>query len=275
MAPDRLRPGGGALDGERAGAVRPGAERPAGTPSAGAPSAAERPAAPDGQLPAALLFDFDGLIVDTESSEFHSVGLIFAEHGVTLERAAWQRIIGTANHPHWTELLERALGRPLDDRDALIVRHREQHRVTVAAETVRPGVIDLLDEAAAAGVPTAIVSSSSAAWVVSHLERLGLRDRFTTIVTRDDVGGDKARTKPAPDLYLLAAERLGAAPGACVVFEDSPNGVAAAVAAGAAVVAVPGPMTAGLDFSAADREVTSLADVDLAALCHLRARPTG
>jgi HAD superfamily hydrolase (TIGR01509 family) len=218
----------------------------------------------------ALLFDFDGLILDTESSEFHSVGLIFSEHGLVLDRSEWQGIIGTADHPHWTELLEQALGRPLEDRDAVIVRHREHHRVSVSAEVVRPGVVELLDEAAGAGVPAAVVSSSSASWVEGHLERLGLRDRFAEVVTRDDLrDGDPGRTKPAPDLYLLAAERVGAAPEACVVFEDSPNGVAAAVAAGMPVVAVPGPMTTGLDFSAADRVVPSLADVDLALLCHL------
>jgi HAD superfamily hydrolase (TIGR01509 family) len=226
----------------------------------------------------ALLFDFDGLILDTESSEFHSVGLIFSEHGLVLDRSEWQGIIGTADHPHWTELLEQALGRPLDDRDAVIVRHREHHRVSVSAETVRPGVVELLDEAAGAGVPAAVVSSSPASWVVGHLERLKLRDRFADVVTRDDLDGDRTRTKPAPDLYLLAAARVGAAPGACVALEDSPNGVAAAVAAGMAVVAVPGPMTTGLDFSAADRVVASLADVNLSGLCHLsgsrgRARP--
>jgi HAD superfamily hydrolase (TIGR01509 family) len=226
----------------------------------------------------ALLFDFDGLILDTESSEFHSVGLIFSEHGLVLDRSEWQGIIGTANHPHWTELLEQALGRPLEDRDAVIVRHRQHHRVTVSAETVRPGVVELLDEAAGAGVPAAVVSSSPASWVVGHLERLRLRDRFADVVSRDDLDGDRSRTKPAPDLYLLAAERLGAGPEACVALEDSPNGVAAAVAAGMAVVAVPGPMTTGLDFSAADRLVSSLADVDLSGLCHLvgsrdRARP--
>lgn len=219
----------------------------------------------------ALLFDFDGLILDTETSEFHSVGLAFSEHGVVLDRAEWQRIIGTADHPHWTELLERALGRRLEDRDAVVVRHRENHRVTVAAETVRPGVVELLDEAAAAGVPAAVVSSSPARWVVGHVERLGLRDRFADIVTRDDLGGDPTRTKPAPDLFLLAAERLSAAPETCVVLEDSPNGVAAAVAAGMVVVAVPGPMTAGLDFAAAHHAVESLAEVDLGALSRLRA----
>lgn len=220
----------------------------------------------------ALLFDFDGLILDTESSEFHSVRLTFAEHGLVLERAEWQRIIGTANHPHWSEMLELALGRPLVDRDAVIVRHRERHRATVAAETVRPGVVELLDAVAADGVPAAVVSSSSRAWVVGHLDRLGLRGRFAEVVTRDDVGDDRARTKPAPDLFLLAAERLGVIPTGCVVLEDSPPGVAAALAAGMTVVAVPGPMTAGLDFASAHHAVASLAEVDLERLRHLRSR---
>ena len=223
----------------------------------------------------AVLFDFDGLILDTESSEFHSVGLVFAEHGVVLDRSEWQGIIGTADHPHWAELLERALGRPLTDRDAVIVRHREHHRVSVAAETVRPGVVELLDEAAAAGVPAAVASSSPHSWVAGHLDRLGLRRRFAALVTRDDLGGDRSRTKPAPDVFLAAAGRLGVDPGACVVLEDSPHGVAGARAAGMAVVAVPGPMTTGLDFAAADLVVASLADVDLDRLRRVRHPATG
>ena len=86
------------------------------------------------------------------------------------------------------------------------------------------------------------------------------------MVTRDDLGGGESRTKPAPDLFLLAAERLGVDLAHCVAFEDSPNGVAAARAAGMVVVGVPGPMTAGLDMSAADLVVPSLAEIDLATL---------
>jgi beta-phosphoglucomutase-like phosphatase (HAD superfamily) len=102
--------------------------------------------------------------------------------------------------------------------------------------------------------------------VVPHLDRLGLRHRFRAVVTRDEVGGDSARTKPAPDLFLAAAAALRADPARCVVLEDSPNGVAAGRAAGMAVVAVPGPVTRPLDFGAADRVVASLSDLDIAAL---------
>jgi HAD superfamily hydrolase (TIGR01509 family) len=216
--------------------------------------------------PAALVFDFDGLILDTETSEFHSVSAAFAEHGLELDRAEWQGIIGTADHPHWVDLLEEALGRPVEDREALLVRRTGEHDLVVLSEAVRPGVVELLAAAEDAGVPAAVASSSSWSWVGGHLERLDLRRWFRHVVTRDDVGGDRTRTKPAPDLFLLAAERLDVDPASCVAFEDSPHGARAARAAGMAVVAVPGPMTEGLDFGDADRLVASLADVELADL---------
>jgi len=214
---------------------------------------------------AALVFDFDGLILDTETCTYETTAGIFAEHGVTLDVAWWHSTIGTADHPHWSEILADRLGRPVD-RAALVAR-REARRLAVL-DGVPPcgGVIELLDAAATDGIPTAVASSSGLEWVGGHLERLGLRSRFAALITRDDLGGANARTKPAPDVFLLAAERLGVEPAHCVAFEDSPNGVAAARAAGMWVVAVPGPMTAGLDLSAADLVVPSLAGVDLPAL---------
>lgn len=216
---------------------------------------------------AGVVFDFDGLVLDTETPEFVSVSAVFAEHGAELDPRWWASIIGTADHPHWSELLEQELGRPIDDRDAVLDRRRSHHHALIAEQSVRPGVVELVDEAAAAGVPLAVASSSSREWVEGHLDRLGLLERFTALRTRDDVG--RERTKPQPDLYLAAAEALGAPPGRCVAIEDSPNGVAAACAAGMPVVAVPAGMTAGTDCSAAQLVVSSLTDVtlgDLAAL---------
>ncbi len=217
------------------------------------------------RLPGALLFDFDGLILDTETCGFESVAEIFAEHGETLDLAWWHSVVGTADRPHWSDVLADRLGRPVD-RTALSAQRAERRRRVLQALPVSAGVVELLDAAGAAGVPSAVASSSPADWVGGHLARLGLRDRFQEIITRDDVGGEDHRTKPAPDLFLLAAGALGVASEACVVLEDSPNGVAAGRAAGMAVVAVPGPMTATLDFSAADLVVSSLDDVDLPAL---------
>ena len=218
--------------------------------------------------PDALIFDFDGLILDTETCTYETVAETFTEHGLTLEIAWWHSILGTADHPHWTEHLADRLGRPVDR--AALTAEREARRLPII-ETLPPcdGVEALLDAADAAGVPAAVASSSAADWVVPHLERLGLAHRFHAVVTRDDVGDDRARTKPAPDLFLIAAERTGADPARCVVLEDSPNGVAAARAAGMAVVAVPGPMTRPLDFGAAQLVAGSLADLDIPLLASL------
>jgi HAD superfamily hydrolase (TIGR01509 family) len=213
----------------------------------------------------ALVFDFDGLILDTESSSYSTAAEVFAAHGVELSLEWWLGIIGTAEHPHWSELLEGELGAPIPDRELVLAARLERHHALIAAEQVRPGVVALLDEAAAANVPTAVASSSPHEWVVGHLERLGLIDRFAVLRCRDDV----ERTKPAPDLYLAACSALAADPATAVALEDSPNGIAAAKAAGLLCVAVPGPMTAGEDLAKADLIVASLADVDLAGLTAL------
>jgi HAD superfamily hydrolase (TIGR01509 family) len=212
---------------------------------------------------AALIFDFDGLILDTETCTYEATAGIFAEHGETLDLAWWHSIIGSADHPHWSEVLAERLGRPID-RAALVARREERRLRVLRALLPRAGVVELLEAALADGIPVAVASSSALDWVGGHLERLGLRASFAAVVTRDDVSDDGARTKPAPDLFLLAAERLGVEPARCVAFEDSPNGVVAARAAGMVVVAVPGPMTTGLDMSAADLVVPSLAGIDLA-----------
>lgn len=214
---------------------------------------------------AAIVFDFDGLIIDTETGAYESTRDVFAEHGVDLDREWWQSIIGTADHPHWLDLLQQHVDEPLD-RDVVLARREAQKRELLLAERIRPGVIALLDEAVDAGVPTAVASSSRFDWVGSNLERVGFLDRFGVIVTRDDVGDDASRTKPAPDLYRIAMERLAVEARHAVAIEDSPNGVAAALAAGLACVAVPAGITEGTDCSAADRVVASLEEVALADL---------
>jgi HAD superfamily hydrolase (TIGR01509 family) len=220
--------------------------------------------------PAALVFDFDGLILDTETPTYEAVASIFVEHGAELDRDWWHSILGTADRVHWTDVLAERICRTLD-RAALIARREDDRLAVIHGLPVCAGVVELLDEAEAAGVPAAVASSSARAWVEGHLIRLGLADRFAAIVTSDDVGGDRRRTKPAPDLFLAAASALGVDPARCVALEDSPNGVAAARAAGMVVVAVPGPMTASLDLSAADLVVASLSDVGLSRLRRLTA----
>ncbi len=210
---------------------------------------------------AGILFDFDGLVLDTETSEFLTVAESFADHGLELSRDEWVKIIGTADHPHWTEMLETALGRPLTNMEEVLEVRRARHHARISQETVRPGVIQLATAAHEAGVGVAIASSSPLDWVLGHITRLGIDGLFPVRATRDDVG--HARAKPQPDLFLLAAQRLGVDPTTCVVLEDSEPGVTAGNAAGCATVAVPAGMTAHLRFDHADLVVPSLAEVDL------------
>ena len=148
------------------------------------------------------------------------------------------------------------------DRVVWAARIRDEHWRRCETEPLRPGVAERLAEAHALELPAAVASSSSAEWVEPWLERHGLRSQFRAVCTRDDV----ARVKPAPDLFLLAAERLGVPPPACVVFDDTPNGVAAAHAAGMWAIAVPGPMTRTLAFPRPHHALSSLADSTLGEL---------
>jgi len=117
-------------------------------------------------------------------------------------------------------------------------------------------VRERVEEARALGLKTAVASSSSLAWVEGWLERHGIRDLFDVLCARDHV----QRVKPAPDLFLMAASRLGVPPQACVVFEDSPNGIRAAGAAGMLCVAIPNAVTRTLPMAGADLVLPSLAD---------------
>ncbi len=211
----------------------------------------------------ALIFDFDGLILDTETPEVEVWQAIFREHGRELPVDEWARTIGGYGistydaAAHLAELtgLEAA---------PLRARYRRESDAIIHASPILPGVLDLLDEAAARGLRLAVASSSSHAWVDSHLSRLGLAARFDAVLCSDDV--PPGRTKPNPDLFLLAAERLGVRKEAAVVFEDSPNGVRAAKAAGIFVVAVPNPLTLRLGVDGANLRVNSLAGISLGEL---------
>jgi HAD superfamily hydrolase (TIGR01509 family) len=216
----------------------------------------------------ALVFDFDGLILDTESALFASTAAVFDDHGLHLDAAWWAaEILGTAEHPHWTEMLATRLGRPLDDLEALQAARNLRYHEALALEAVRPGVVELLTEAAEHDVPCAVASSSPREWVEGHLERLDLAGWFVGVRTRDDV--EAGRTKPAPDLYLAACLAAGADPARSVALEDSPNGVAAARAAGMRVVGVAAGLTAGIPLDGADLVVPTLAEVTLEGLLAL------
>jgi HAD superfamily hydrolase (TIGR01509 family) len=209
----------------------------------------------------ALVFDFDGLILDTETPQFHTVAAAFTEYGVELDLADWQDIVGTADHPHWSEMLADALGERADAVDFDEVRQVRQvdYHGRLAELVPLPGVIELVEAAAAQGLGLAVASSSPLDWVDGHLTRLGLRGHFSSLHTRDHV----ERTKPAPDLFQRAVKALDVDAARSVALEDSPHGVTAARAAGMAVVACPNEVTRGQPFDFADLVVDSLATISL------------
>jgi HAD superfamily hydrolase (TIGR01509 family) len=208
-------------------------------------------------LPGALVFDFDGLICDTESAEYEAVRRVWRDHGVDLALEAWLPAVG-AIAPDWVAELEAEVGQRLD-RGTLVAARRAHAAELLAELSMLPGVRALLDAAHDAAVPCGLASNSPAAWVEGHVERLGLGSRFDVIVTADRVG----QPKPDPEPYLIAVAALGVEPADAVALEDSVIGLTSARAAGLYTVAVPGPMSAHHDLSGADLLLTSLTDITL------------
>lgn len=207
---------------------------------------------------AALILDFDGTILDTETPIFEEWSAEYRRYGQRLEVSFWGRAIGTHGVVDLAAHLAELVG---DGRDPKALRQGVRRRVRrrLATQPLLPGIEDLLDDARAAGMRLAIASSSSSGWVEGWLERHGIRGRFGPVCARDHV----ERLKPEPDLFLLAADKLDVAPAACLVIEDSPNGVLAARSAGMRCVAVPNPVTRHLEMPAAELVVESLEGLSL------------
>lgn len=209
----------------------------------------------------AVIFDFDGLIVDTESTGYHTWREIFDQHGHELPVERYAQAVGT---DFLTGIydpkrdLEQLTGRDFDW-DAVEVQRKTHENELRKHLQLLPGVADRLQEAASLGLRIAIASSSPRVWINSWMDQLGLHDHFHHISTVDDTG----KVKPDPSLFLHAAENLGVAPEEAVIFEDSLNGLRAAIAAGIRCIVAPGPMTRHLDFTGAWRRVESLAEVSL------------
>jgi HAD superfamily hydrolase (TIGR01509 family) len=212
-----------------------------------------------GQMFRAAVFDFDGVICDTEWPEFEATRRAFAEQGVALTVDDWAHTIGHSWDAVWVDL--RARHGHLD-LDALRGARKAIHRELIAEQPVLPGVVDLLDEADSLGIALLVASNSDHAWVDGNLRRLGLRDRFRSLHTIDTV----TRGKPAPDPYLAACAAVGADPRRSIAIEDSSTGVASAVAAGLFTIAVPHDLTASHDVSAADLVVSTLVGLSLSSL---------
>ncbi len=209
-----------------------------------------------------LIFDFDGLILDTEVPIFKSWQEIFEEHGCTMTVHDWADYLGRSPDSFDPcDKLEACLGRPVD-RAALHARQLAREHELIEEEGVLPGVVDYIDEAKRMGLRLAVASSSPRSWVHGHLARLGLKDKFDCIRCGDEV----REAKPAPDLFLAALSCLSLKPEEAIVFEDAPHGIVAAKKAGIFCVAVPNELTRALSFDHADLEISSLSDITLAEL---------
>lgn len=212
----------------------------------------------------ALIFDFDGLIIETEGTEFQAWREMCQRYGVELSLETWLPSVGrgatTRIFEPYDYLVEQS-GCELD-REAVCAACLQRNLELIDAQPVLPGVKELLQEAKKRGIKLAVASSSPRAWVEGHLTRLGLISYFEALACGEEV----EHTKPYPDLYLLALNKVGVRADQAVAFEDSLNGMTAAQRAGIFCVLVPSELTQYQTFKQVDWRVSSLADVSLEAL---------
>lgn len=215
----------------------------------------------------ALIFDFDGLVVDTESAIYDAWRELYLSQGHDLPLPTYVQCVGSVfGHYDPMAALEALTGGPVDWPVLLPIKDQRIRAGQLGLDTL-PGVRELLLEARAAGLPCVIASSSQRSHVSGWMERTGIGHHFDFIHTRDDV----ARAKPFPDLFLAAATSLGVLPEETLVLEDSLNGLRAAIAAGAPCVIVPSPVTDGSDFTGATAILKTLEGVGLRQLRELHA----
>lgn len=207
----------------------------------------------------AVIFDFDGLIIDTETPWFQAFSEIYREHGAFLPLETWVQCVG-ADEKHFNpyDYLERCINRPVD-RDSLRELSKQKFALFIKGKSINPGVLDCLKTAKSLGLKIGLASSSTRDWVEGFLKDLDLLDYFDYLCTREQVN----KIKPAPDLYLKVLAHFGITGNQAIAFEDSPNGAKAAKAAGIYCVIVPRGITSNLQFEQYDLKVNSLEDLNL------------
>lgn len=206
----------------------------------------------------ALIFDFDGLILDTETPVLDAWAAMHREAGLEYSAAEAATIVGHIDiaYDPWTRF------DASHDRAELHRKHRERSRAILATQSILPGISEYLNEAKRLQLRLAVASNSDHGWVDRHLERLGLRNYFEVIRCREDV----ARGKPEPDVYQAVLDAFGIEGREAIAFEDSEPGSLAAKRAGIWSVVVPNPSTKSFPFAHADLRVTSLAAQPLSEL---------
>jgi HAD superfamily hydrolase (TIGR01509 family) len=211
----------------------------------------------------ALIFDFDGLIVDTEMPALQAWQQVYEEHGHTIDHNNWvEYFLGSAFDPlrHLHELCGEGFAPEIANARRDLIKTE-----LCNAKPLLPGVTQWLNAAERLSLRLAVASSSRRPWVSHHLERCGILGRFEVICTREDVKD----VKPAPDLFLLAAQQLGVEPHEALVLEDSPNGLRAAQAAGMQCIVVANTLTVKLEFVSHGWRHPSLSEVSLEEILYL------
>lgn len=203
-----------------------------------------------------IIFDFDGLILDTETHQYLVLQEIFLEHGSELPIERWQQEIGTQSGFSAFKYLEEKLERKLEQR-VLQEQFKEKYHFILAKEKARAGVEDYLISAKELGLKIGLATSSTYHWVSTYLKKLNLFDYFECIQTSDDV----EKVKPDPALYIQTAIGLELAVEECLVFEDSANGALAAKRAGMSCVIVPNQVTHTMDFCSVEHRLESMTDM--------------
>jgi HAD superfamily hydrolase (TIGR01509 family) len=207
---------------------------------------------------AAVIFDMDGVLIDSEPLHFAVANEVLSEVGQSLSREENEEFIGTTTEYFWDALIKRK-GLP-STRAHWEARYDEVVlRLLARPRPAASGVSELVRHLHGLGVKLAVASSSKRTWIDATLLSIGLADAFEAEAAGDEV----PRGKPEPDIYVLAAERLGVLPDRCLAIEDSPNGVLSARQAGMAVLGVRTPYTAHLTLDGAQLVIDSLTELDL------------
>jgi putative hydrolase of the HAD superfamily len=208
----------------------------------------------------AIVFDFDGLIIDTETVWYECFNETLSAYGIPFPLDVFGRCIGTGDN-ELKLYIEQAAGTAYNY-ETIRAEAAQLHQVKIASVAAREGVRDFLEEAKRLGLRIGLASSSNRTWIERFLHELNLHDFFEIIMTSDDV----KNIKPHPELYLRAIEALGVEPDEALAFEDSVNGAKAAKAAGLRCIIVPNPVTEKLAFESYDIRIRSMGDHTLADL---------
>ena len=206
----------------------------------------------------AVIFDMDGVIVDSEPLYAEALDAVFGRLGIALNPADHRAVIGKSVAFTWEYLIDR-FELDGDIRDWLPIYDQSVSNVLSKKATAAHGLHRLLDCLKANGVHIGLATGSTTKWANIILNRLGVVAYFEAVATSDMV----LESKPAPDLYLLAASKLGIPPGICLALDDTPNGIAAANAAGMTTIAFRTESTADMDISAANYVIDRLDEFDL------------